>query len=85
MLLLLLLLLVHAQDVAVVAFSSARVGEDGVGFGDLGEVGGGVWVGLVDVWMGLAGEGVELSELGGCLLLVRRVGESWDGRACSLL
>jgi len=56
-----LLLLVYAQDVAVVAFSSARVGEDGVGFGDLGEARGGVGVGFVDVGVGLAGEGVELS------------------------
>ncbi len=73
--LLLPLLLVHAQDVAVVAFSSARVGEDGVGFGDLGEAGGGVRVRLVDVWMGLAGEGVELSALReGFLLSVRILG-----------
>jgi hypothetical protein len=61
-----LLLLVYAQDVAVVAFSSARIGEDGVGFGDLGEARGGVGVGFVDVRVGLAGEGVELSRVWVC-------------------
>jgi hypothetical protein len=52
---------VRAQDVAVVAFPAPGVGQDGVGFGDLGEAGRGVRVGFVDVGVGLAGEGVELS------------------------
>ena len=68
--LLLLSVVVQAQDVAVVAFPSARVGEDGVGFGDLRELGGGVWVASVDVWVGLAGEGVELSAVGGDFFLL---------------
>lgn len=54
-------MLVHVQDVAVVAFSAAWVGEDRVGFGDLREAGGGVGIVFVDIRVGLAGEGVELS------------------------
>lgn len=57
---LVVVLLMYAQDIAVVAFASFWVGEDGVGFGDLGEARGGVWVGFVDVRVGEAGEGVEL-------------------------
>ena len=54
-----LLLEKGTEDVAVVAFALFRVREGVVGFGDLGEAGGGVWVVWVDVWMGCAGESVE--------------------------
>ncbi len=56
-----MLLLMHAQNVTVIAFASVWVGEDGVGFGNLGKPCGGVGVSFIDVWMGLAGQGVELS------------------------
>jgi hypothetical protein len=46
---------VHAQYVAVVAFSSVGIGEDGIGFGDLREALAGLGIGLVHVGVGLAG------------------------------
>lgn len=53
------LLVVKAQDVAVVGGTAGGVGEDGVGFGDEGEGVGGVGVGAICVGVVSFGERIE--------------------------
>ena len=56
----------RAQDVAVIGAATVGVGEDGVGFGDLLELGGVVFGVGVQVWVVLFGEDVEaFFEVGG--------------------
>lgn len=45
------MLVVKAQDIAVVGGAARSVGEDGVGLGDEGEVVSGVGVGAICVWV----------------------------------
>jgi hypothetical protein len=47
------------EDVAVVPSAFLRVREDGVGFADLSEPFGGVWVLAIHVWVGFFREHVE--------------------------
>lgn len=74
------LLVVKAQDVAVVGGAAGDVGEDGVGLGDEGEVVGGVGVGAICVGVVSLGERIEGSgRLVRCLaMMVRRRGDATD-------
>lgn len=66
--LVLVMLLVEAEDVAVVGGAAGRVGEDGVGLGEEGEGVGGRGVGGVGVWVVDFGELVE-GPLGNLMLV----------------
>jgi hypothetical protein len=50
---------VEAEDIAIVGGAAWGVGEDGVGFGEEGEVVRGGWVVWVRIWMMYFGETVE--------------------------